>query len=40
MNIKLQKPDVVVGSGQKVSTSSVEDKFAGEENYTLKITLS
>jgi hypothetical protein len=40
MNIKLQKPDVVVGSGQKVGDSSVEDKFAVEENYTLKITLS
>ena len=40
MNIKLQKPDVVVGSGQKVVDGSVEDKFAVEENYTLKITLS
>jgi hypothetical protein len=40
MNIKLQKPDVVVGSGQKVGETAVEDKFGGEENYTLKITLS
>jgi hypothetical protein len=40
MNIKLQKPDVVVGSGQKMSESSVEDKFAAAgENYTLMITL-
>ena len=43
MNIKLQKPDVVIApTGQKVSDSVLEGKFAGlkvEENYTLKITL-
>jgi hypothetical protein len=39
MNIKLQKPDVIVGSGQKVVDTAVEDKFSVEENYTLKITL-
>jgi hypothetical protein len=45
MNIKLQRPDVVIGSGQKVADSVVEGKYPADdsgnsENYTLKITLS
>jgi hypothetical protein len=40
MNIQLQEPEVVTGSGQKVTDSNLKDKFddAGQ-NYTLKITL-
>jgi hypothetical protein len=40
MNIKLQKPEVLVGTGQQMSESAVEDKFTAEQNYTLMITLS
>jgi hypothetical protein len=41
MNIKLQKPDIIFSStGQKVADSALEDLYASEENYTLKITLT
>jgi hypothetical protein len=40
MNIKLLKPDVTMGLGQKVGETTVENKYATEENYTLKITLA
>jgi hypothetical protein len=39
MNIQLQTPVVIVGAGQQMSGSDVQNKFNGE-NYTLKITLS
>jgi hypothetical protein len=42
MNIKLTQPDVIIGanSGQKVLDSTLEAKYAADENYTLKITLA
>jgi hypothetical protein len=41
MNIQLQKPDVVLGhTAQQVSKATLEDKFATDQNYTLRITLS
>ena len=38
MNIQLQPPTVVLGTGQQVSKTELEGRFTGE-NYTLKITL-
>jgi hypothetical protein len=40
MNIKLLKPDVILQSGQKVLDSTLENKYATEENYTIKFTLA
>lgn len=39
MNIRLQTPNVTVGSGQQVTDATLEGKYNTTENYTLKITL-
>jgi hypothetical protein len=39
MNIKLQEPEVFLGAGQQVTSSTLKENLVGE-NYTLKITLS
>ena len=39
MNIRLTKPNVVVGAGQQISDAYLEDAFSSTQNYTLEIEL-